>query len=87
MGGGGGGYFWVVHGHKKRWSRTCIFDPFFSLILNILDLYGTLKPNNSIRIEHLLLPIHLYYILVKLEHTCDCNRAIMDYFLFLTPFL
>ena len=51
--------------------------------------YGTLEPNISIRsgyLVSLLLPIHLYDILVKLEHLSDIIWIIIDDFMFLTYF-
>ena len=52
-----------------------------------LDIYGNLEPNNSMKIMHfvfILSLIHLYYILVKLEHLDDVIGVVIDDFLFLT---
>ena len=52
-----------------------------------LASYGTLEPNISTGSEYLvslLLLIHLYFILVKLEQLCDIIWIIIDVF-FLSP--
>ena len=54
-----------------------------------LATYGTWEPNISVGSEYLvslLLLIHLYYILVKLEHLSDIICIIIDDFVFLTTF-
>ena len=77
--------------------RICILiadflflPPFLLNFWPVLDYYLTLKPNKSIRSLHLLSlvpPIHLYYILVRLEHLCVRIWILIANFLLLTPFL
>ena len=75
--------------YLNHYWRFCVLTPFFINFWPFLAPYGTLEPNISIRSGYLVplwLPIHLYDILVKLEHLSNIICIIIDDFVFSTSF-
>ena len=66
--------------NKNCWF--CVLTPFYLYFWSFLDIYSILEPGNIIsdHLVSLLLPIHLYYILMELEQHSDLIWIIIDKF-------